>query len=385
MKVVFAIDSFKGSISGREAAEAAALGVKDIYPDAECVICPVADGGEGTAAAMIEGAGGEYRYSTVADPLGRPVRAAWGILPSGAAVIEMSAASGITLVSEEERDVMASDTYGVGEIILAALDAGVRSFVIGIGGSATNDGGVGMLRALGFGFFDKRGVEIKRGAGGLADLARIDLSGADPRLKECSVTVASDVKNPLTGERGATRIYGPQKGVTGELIPKLDAYLAAYARLTRELIPEADADMPGAGAAGGLGFALSAYLGAEMRSGADLVFEITGLESKLCDADLVITGEGRMDAQSAMGKLPQRVADLAKRHGKTVIALAGSVADGAEALSASGIDAVFSVLRSPMSLAEAMDRSNAMANMRAAARQVFGLINAIKGKNNAIK
>lgn len=380
MKIVLAIDSFKGSISGTEAGNAAALGIKDVYPDAECIICPVADGGEGTTEAIVEGTGGEYRKATVSDPLGRPTEAVWGLLPSGGAVIEMSAAAGITLVNDSERDPLASDTYGVGELILAALDAGARDFIIGIGGSATNDGGVGMLRALGCRFLDKRGKDICRGAGGLSSLCKIDISKMDKRIAECSFAVASDVKNPLTGPMGATYVYGPQKGVGEELRPVLDGYLSEYARLTREVIPSADGNMPGAGAAGGLGFALVSYLGASLCSGGELVMKLNGLEAKIAGADFVITGEGRMDEQSAMGKLPCCVAALAKRCGKPVIALAGSVLDGAEALSACGIDAVLSVLRRPMSLSDAMNKNNAAENMRATARQMFGLIKAVEAK-----
>ena len=378
MKVVCAIDSFKGSISAIEAGEAAALGIRDAYPDAEVVICPVADGGEGTTDAIVSGAGGELRISRVSDPLGRSVDASWGLLPSGAAVIEMSSAAGITLVSDAERNPLESDTYGVGELIISALDSGVRNFLIGIGGSATNDGGVGMLRALGFAFLDKNGEPIGRGAGALARLAKIDISGADKRLAECSFTVASDVKNPLTGLLGATYVYGPQKGVDEGTRPTLDGYLAHYASLTRSIIPDADPDMPGAGAAGGLGFALTSYLGAKLRSGVDVVIEATGLEEKICDADFVITGEGRMDAQSAMGKLPAGIAALAKKYGKPVIALAGSVADGAEVLNEIGIDFLQSILRAPTDLAAAMNKENAANNMRAAARQIFTLIKTIR-------
>lgn len=381
MKVLLAIDSFKGSISGREAGEAAALGIADVYPDAECTVCPVADGGEGTTVAIVEGAGGSYVSSRVSDPLGRMTDAVWGILPDATAVIEMSAAAGITLVSDEERDVMQSDTYGVGELILAALDRGVRRFIIGIGGSATNDGGVGMLRALGFRFLRADGTPISRGAIGLSEIEKIDISSPDERLSECSFTVASDVKNPLTGELGATYVYGPQKGVGEDMREVLDGYLSRYASLTREVIPTSDENMPGAGAAGGLGFALVFYLGARLGSGVDIVMDAVGLEEKISRADFVLTGEGRMDGQSAMGKLPVGVAALAKKHGKTVIALAGSVARGAEELNGLGIDAVLSILRSPISLADAMDKVNAAENMRAAARQVFSLIKAINNKN----
>ena len=378
MKVVLAIDSYKGSISGTEAGEAAALGIKDVFPECECVVCTVADGGEGTTEAIVAGAGGEYRTARVSDPLGRGIDASFGVLPTGAAVIEMSAAAGITLVSDFERDVMRSDTYGVGELILAALDMGIREFIIGIGGSATNDGGVGMLRALGYRFLKGDGEPIERGAAGLSALAKIDPSGADARLRDCSFTVASDVKNPLTGPLGATYIYGPQKGVAPNMMPILDGYLKRYAELTAELIPTADPEAAGAGAAGGLGFALVSYLGAHLEAGVEVVLRAARLEDKLLDADLVITGEGRMDAQSAMGKLPAGVAALAKKHGKPVVALAGAVLDGAEELCGCGIDAVLSILRRPMTLAEAMDKEAAAANLRAAARQVVTLFGALR-------
>ena len=376
MKVVLAIDSFKGSMSSRVAGEAAALGIRDAYPDAEVIVCPVADGGEGTTEAIVCGAGGSYHTVRVSDPLGRPVEAVYGLLPSGIAVMEMSMAAGITLVSEDERSVMDSDTYGVGEMIVDALDNGARSFIIGIGGSATNDAGVGMLRALGCRFLDGEGKDVARGARSLGSISCVDVSGMDKRLKESSFVVASDVKNPLTGPLGATRIYGPQKGVKPDEIDVLDGCIHNFASLTKEIIPTADEDMPGGGAAGGLGFALVNYLGAELRPGVDIVTEAAKLAEHMRGADLVITGEGRIDAQSAMGKLPGGVARIAKEHGAIVVALAGSVADGAEALRDSGIDAALPILRSPMSLGDAMNVDNATGNMRIAARELAFLLKA---------
>ena len=379
MKVVLAIDSFKGSLTCTEAAAAAALGIKDIYPDATTVICPVADGGEGTVEAMVTACGGSYAEADVSDPLGRRITATYGLLPGGSAVIEMSAAAGITLISDAERDPMMTDTYGVGELILAAARRGVRDFIIGIGGSATNDGGVGMLRALGYRFLDREGRDIPRGGAGLAELVEIDTRGVDKLIPECRFFVASDVKNPLCGPNGATYVYGPQKGATEITKPLLDGYLARLAELTQGIIPTADADMPGAGAAGGLGFALVNYLGATLSSGVELIIERVGLRDKIRDADIVITGEGRMDAQSAMGKLPVGVAAVAKSLGKPVIALAGSALAGSEELHEHGIDAIFPILRSPATLKEAMDKENAKENMRAAAREVFSLIKALRG------
>ena len=286
----------------------------------------------------------------------------------------MASAAGITLVSDEGRDPMLYDTYGVGEMMLDAIKSGAKKLVIGIGGSATNDGGVGMLRALGFAFLDKDGKDIGRGAESLSKLCKIDTAGIDLLIKNCKITVACDVKNPLTGENGATYIYGPQKGVTPEMKPLLDGYLKRYADLTREVIPDADPDAVGAGAAGGLGFALISYLGAELRPGIEIVTELNSLSEKVADADIVITGEGRMDAQSAMGKAPVGVARVAKRYGKPVIAFSGAATDDASLLREHGIDAVFPIARGPISLADAMNKAVASKNMRLTAREVFSLI-----------
>lgn len=377
MKAVIAIDSFKGSLSSVSASEAIALGILDVYPDAEIIRTPIADGGEGTVEAIITGAGGEYRSATVKDPVGKEIEAVYGFLPDGTAVIEMASAAGITLVSDEKRDPMIYDTYGVGELMLEALHSGAKGLVIGIGGSATNDGGVGMLRALGFSFLDEHGNDIGSGAEALWRLCKIDTSGANSLLKDCKITVACDVKNPLCGENGATYVYGPQKGVTPEMKPVLDGYLARYAELTREAIPNADPTLPGSGAAGGLGFALMSYLGAELRPGIEIVTELNRLSERLADADIVITGEGRMDAQSAMGKAPAGVAALAKKYGKTVIALSGAVTDDASALREHGIDAIFPIARGPISLRDAMRVDIAAKNMRLTAREVFSLIKSI--------
>ncbi|MBR2930282.1 MAG: glycerate kinase [Clostridia bacterium] len=377
MKVVIAIDSYKGSLTALEAAEACAEGIRSAIRDAECVICPIADGGEGTVDAAVLATGGEYRSATVSDPLGRPITASYGLLPGGVAIIEMSAASGITLVDKDERDPFKADTYGVGELILDAYAKGARRFIIGIGGSATNDGGSGMLRALGFSLLDKDGKDIGRGAEALAKIASINADNVKIDLHSCNFSVACDVKNPLLGENGATYIYGPQKGVLPEDRARLDSILAKFASVSALKFPAADPTLEGAGAAGGLGFALVGMLGAKLCSGIELIMDITGLEEKLADADIVVTGEGRMDKQSAMGKVPVGVARLAKMHGKPVVALAGSLGEGAEALSDYGIDACFSILNRPATLSEAMDKSCAAENMRLCASQVFSLIAAI--------
>lgn len=374
MKVVFALDSFKGSLSSVAAGEAAALGFRDVFPDMTAEVCPIADGGEGTVEAIVLGAGGEYRDVRVSDPLGRPITARYGILPDGCAVMEMSSAAGITLLQKEELNPLLTDTFGVGEMILDALDKGVKRIIMGIGGSATNDAGTGMLRALGCRFLDKGGCEIQRGVPLFSELASIDISGIDARLSECEILVASDVKNPLVGELGATYVYSKQKGLNPDRFAEIDKILLYFAKKTAEIIPSASYVAPGAGAAGGLGFALMAYLGARLVPGIELVMDVIGLDGKIADADYVITGEGRIDSQSAMGKVISGIAGVAAKYGKPVIALAGSVGDGAEAIYEHGISAVFPIVQSPCTLEYAMDENNALQNMRKTAKNVARVI-----------
>ena len=376
MKIVIAIDSFKGSLSSLEAGKAVACGIKRIYNDADITVRPIADGGEGTVEAVVSALGGELCSVKVSDPLCRPIMSQYGIV-GDTAFIEMAAASGITLISASERNPMHTTTYGVGELIKDAIQKGIRDFVIGIGGSATNDGGIGMLSALGFEILDKNGKAVPFGAKGLECLAEIRLENALKELRDCSFKVACDVKNPLCGENGCSAIFAPQKGATAEMIEKMDAWLDSYARLTKELLPHSDPNLPGSGAAGGLGFALRSYLGAALTPGIDLIIEATNLESIIKDADIVITGEGRLDGQSYMGKAPVGVAKLAKKYGKTVIAFAGSVTPDAFVCNAHGIDAFFPAVRKPCTLGEAMDPENAKANLADTAEQVFRLINSI--------
>lgn len=374
MKITIAIDSFKGSLSTLEAGNAVAEGIRRVTPSAEIAVSPLADGGEGTVAAILAATGGEWREVWVSDPLSRPIRAAYGIIPHRqTAIIEMSAAAGLPLLTEAERDPMRTTTYGVGEMIADALSIGCKKLVIGIGGSATNDGGVGMLQALGYTFLDADGKEIVRGARGLETLCSIGIDHANAALQSCEILVACDVDNPLCGTRGCSAVFAPQKGADAQTVALNDRWLSSYAALTKEILPHADPDHPGAGAAGGMGFALLAYLGATLRSGIDLVIDETGLEEKIRDADLVITGEGRLDAQSCMGKAPVGVARLAKRYQKPVIALSGCVNDGARACNANGIDAFFPILQAPCTLAEAMDAQNAIRNLTATAEQVYRL------------
>ena len=374
MRVVTLIDSFKGSISSIQAGEAAARGVRAVYPDAQIDVLPLADGGEGTVDALVTGCKGEFVTARVTGPLGDKVDATYGILFGDTAVIEMSAAAGITLIPAKARDPLLTTTYGVGELILDAMSRGVRRFIIGIGGSATNDGGAGMLQALGFDLLDEAGAPIPHGARGLAKLHTISAQNLPPVLQKCEFRIACDVKNPLCGALGCSVVYGPQKGATKENIPHMDAWLARYAALAKSVNPAADPDLPGAGAAGGLGFAFAAFLGARLQSGISLVLDAIQAEDYVKNADIVLTGEGRLDGQSAMGKAPVGVATLAGKHGKPVIAFAGCVTEEAGACNGAGIDAFFPILRGVVTLDEAMDATNAARNLERTAEQAFRLV-----------
>lgn len=371
MKVLIAIDSFKGSLTSLEAGRAAERGILRAMPDADVTVKPLADGGEGTAEALITGMGGRTQSVTVHDPLGREITAEYGILPDGTAVMEMAAAAGLTLLGEDERDIMSASTCGVGEMIADAVSRGCRDFIIGIGGSATNDGGAGCLQALGFGLFDGNGAPISRGAMGLADLAEITADSALHELRDCRFRVACDVKNPLFGEKGCSRVFAPQKGAAEEDIPLMDGWLGHYAETMKRTFPQADPNCEGAGAAGGMGFALMFALGAELRSGAELVMEAVAMEQAVQQADIVVTGEGCLDGQTAMGKAPAVLAALAKKYGKPVLAFGGAVGRGAELLREKGIDACFSIQTRPCTLAEAMDSRTAAENLSKTAEQVF--------------
>lgn len=375
MKIVIAIDSFKGSLSSLEAGEAIAQGALRALPGVEAVVRPLADGGEGTVEALVAGMQGTPQRVTVTGPMGTPVDCTYGILPDGrTAVLEMAGAAGLPLVAPEQRDPLRATTYGVGEVIRDAIGKGCRRFIVGIGGSATNDGGVGMLQALGYGFLDRAGQPIAWGAAGLAGLCTITTDQVMPELAECEFKVACDVTNPLCGAQGSSAVYGPQKGATPETIALMDSWLARYSELAARQFPgRADPERPGAGAAGGLGFAFLSFTRAELASGIQIVLEETRLADYLQDADLVVTGEGRLDGQTAMGKAPVGVARLAKTYGKPVVAFAGSVTADAAACNHSGIDAFFPILRGICTLEEAMEPGNARQNLAATAEQVFRL------------
>ena len=383
MKVVVAIDSFKGSLSSMEAGQAIAEGVKRVYQHAEVVVRPLADGGEGTVEALVEGMGGIFVTKEVTGPLGEKVEAVYGIIESKddlskIAIIEMSAAAGITLVPEESRNPMNTTTFGVGELILDAIERGCRQFIVGIGGSATNDGGVGMLQALGYDFVTQEGKAISYGGNGLRELACIEESNVHPTLKECTFKVACDVTNPLCGENGSSAIFGPQKGATPEMVQELDQLLLHYAELSKSINSYANRFYPGTGAAGGMGFAFLTYTNATLESGIQIVLTETKLEELIATADFVVTGEGRLDGQTALGKAPIGVAALAKKYQKKVLAFAGAVTPDAKECNQHGIDAFFPILRGIVSLKEAMDKENAHRNMVDTVEQVFRVVEMMK-------
>lgn len=377
MKIAIAIDSFKGSLSSTEAGEAAAVGIKRIYPDAQIDIIPLADGGEGTVKALAAGKNAALRNVQVTDPLGRKIQAEYCIT-NGTAVIEMATAAGITLLKSSELDPMKTTTYGVGELISDAISQGCRNFIIGIGGSATNDGGSGMLQALGFGLLDKYGKQIPFGAKGLAHLDRISTDNAIPELCKCRFRVACDVTNVLCGEKGCSAVFAPQKGASPEAVEIMDKLLYDYSEKAKIFYPHSDRNSPGAGAAGGLGFALKTFLNAELASGVKIILEETDFENRLKGADFLVTGEGRLDYQTVMGKAPCGAAKLAEKHNIPVIAFSGCIGNNASLCNENGIDAFFPILRSISTLDEALDKHKAAKNLADTAEQAFRLIKRIR-------
>jgi glycerate kinase len=368
-KVVIAPDSFKESLSAMTVAEAIERGFRQIYPQVQYVKLPMADGGEGTVDSMVAATGGEIVRVEVTGPLGQPVSAFYGLLGEGeTAVIEMAAASGLHLAPKGQRDPRITTSYGTGELILAALERGVKAIILGIGGSATNDGGAGMMQALGARLLDDQQLPLPPGGAALARLAQIDLSAVDPRLQQVSVTAACDVDNPLCGPHGASAVFGPQKGATPEMVTQLDAALSHFGLLLQQATGREVLNAPGAGAAGGMGAALLGMLSARLRPGIEIVIETLRLEEALRDADLVITGEGRLDSQSIHGKTPIGVARVAKRYGLPVIGIAGSLSKDYQVVHQHGIDAAFSVLDRVVTLEEAL--TDAAINLEVTARNV---------------
>lgn len=357
MKIVVASDSFKGSCTTVEVAEAVERGIKRVHPDAEVVKIPVADGGEGSVDALVLGTGGSFRELEVIGPLGNKVKAKYGLLGDRTAVIEMAAASGLPLVPADKRNPMLTTTFGTGQLVKAALDEGCRKIFIGIGGSATNDAGMGMAQALGVSFKDADGRELGYGGGALGRLARIDCAGLDPRIKAAEIIAACDVSNPLYGEKGASAVYGPQKGATAEMVRTLDSNLRHLAAVVSAQLQQDIVDVPGAGAAGGMGAGLMVFCKAVLRPGIETVLDMVGMERHLHGTDLVITGEGRIDGQSIYGKVPVGVAKRAKKYGIPVLAIVGGIGDGASAVYNCGIDGITSIVSGPMCLEQAMENS----------------------------
>lgn len=377
MRIVIAMDSFKGSISSIEAGNVLKKAILDKYPDDIVRVFPLADGGEGTVDALAQGLHGSIVPVVVTGPLGTPIKSRFGYLPqTKTAVIEMADASGLPLVPRDRRNPLRTTTYGLGELIRAALDKGCRHFIMGLGGSATNDCGLGMLTALGFRFLTERGEEAGIMGGDLASVAGIDVSGADARLSECRFDIACDVRNPLVGPQGCSAVFGPQKGATPVIVKRMDSDIDRFAKLAEEIMGREGRAMPGAGAAGGLGFAFHVFLGGVLTPGSSLILEAIGIKDALKVANVLITGEGRMDAQSAMGKAPVAVAQLAKSCQKDclTIALCGAAARDAENVNQHGIDAYFPILHAPMPVEEAMERAVTETNLHQTAQQIFSLL-----------
>ncbi|MFV0466684.1 MAG: glycerate kinase [Lachnospiraceae bacterium] len=374
MNVFVLIDSFKGSMTSMEAGNAVKEGVLKVHPTAKVLVRPLADGGEGTTDALTDGLGGERIDLVVTGPMGVPVQAYYGILnDKETAVMEMAQAAGITLVEAHKKNPGIATTYGVGEMIKDAIVRGCREFIIGIGGSATNDGGTGMLKALGIKFLTKEGTDAGQGANALEKIHSISMENMLPELKHCNFQIACDVTNPLYGETGATYIFGKQKGIKTEEMPRIDHDMRHFAKVTSERFGRDFSEVEGAGAAGGLGFAFISYLNAKLVPGINLILDVIQFERDLDGMDIIVTGEGRLDIQTAMGKAPVGVAKLAKKHGCKVIAFAGSVTKDAAACNEKGIDAFFPIVRGISTLEEAMDNTTARTNLTDTAEQVFRL------------
>ncbi|MDP9750736.1 glycerate kinase [Thermoanaerobacter pentosaceus] len=376
MKILIVPDKFKESLSALKVADSIEKGILKVFPKVGIEKVPMADGGEGTVESLVNATGGKIIKTNVKDPLFRDIESFYGILGDGeTAVIEMAAASGLYLLKDYERNPMITTTYGTGQLIKDALDKGCRNFIIAVGGSATNDGGAGMATALGVKFYDKDGREIGLGGGALSKIYSIDTSNLDYRLKECRFIVACDVANPLIGENGASRVYGLQKGATKEMVKVLDKNLEHYGKLLEKYFNKRIIDVPGSGAAGGLGAGLMAFLNAQLKSGIEIIIEALKLEEKIKEADIVISGEGKVDFQTAFGKTISGIAKLCKKHNKPLIVIAGTVED-IEKLYEIGVSSVFSIMEKPMSLEDAI--KNAPTLLEKSAERIFRLIKVIK-------
>lgn len=379
MKIVISIDSLKGSLTSIEAGNAIKKGILNVDNNADITIMPLADGGEGTVEALVEGMNGEEQTITVTGPINEKVNAKYGILKdTNTAIIEMAQASGLPLVPTELRNPLNTNTYGVGEIIKEAIQKGCRNFIVGIGGSATNDGGVGMLQALGYEFYDENNNLVGLGGKVLNQIKSIKIDNRLKELDECSFKIACDVNNPLYGKNGAAYIYGPQKGASKEIVKELDRGLINFSEVVKKELNKDIAHIEGVGAAGGLGFAFLGFLNSKLESGIKIILDEINLEEIIKDADFVITGEGRLDNQTAMGKAPIGVAKLAKKYKAKVIAIAGCTTDDALKCNEEGIDAYFSIINSAMTIDEAMNKENAINNMVSTTTQIFNLIKVLK-------
>jgi glycerate kinase len=377
LRIVAAPDSYKGSVSAVAVAQAMERGIRQVFPTAEVCKVPISDGGEGTVEALVTATNGQFRQTQVIDPLGHPVTAQWGILGDGkTAVIEMAAASGLPLLSPDQRNPCITTTFGTGQLLKAALDAGLRKIILGIGGSATNDGGVGMAQALGVRFTGEDGAELPYGGAALAGLRQIHLDGLDPRLRETEMTVACDVDNPLCGPRGASAVFGPQKGATPAMVAELDATLAHFAALATAATGRQAADQPGAGAAGGLGAAMLFFTPAQLRPGVEIVLDAVHFAEVVKAASFVLTGEGRTDFQTAFGKAPVGVAKVAKQFNVPVFCLSGALGEGTDTLLSHGIDALLSICDRPMTLEQAMREGESL--IEAAAARLCRIIHAVR-------
>ena len=375
MKVLIAIDSFKGSLSSIEAGEITAAAIRDVDKNIDVKIFPLADGGEGTVDALTCGLGGKIIFTEVTGPLGNKIKSRYGIIKN-TAVIEMADAAGITLVPAEKRNPLNTTTYGLGELILQAIDDGCREFIIGIGGSATNDCGLGMLTALGIKFFDANGNDVGIFGRDLKNVSSVDMKNLLPILRECKFRIACDVNNPLYGENGCSYVYAPQKGATPEIVREMDSWIKNFAATIENQLGLTGAEMPGAGAAGGLGYAFKTFLNGKLEPGIDLVLDAVNIESELATADFVVTGEGRLDFQTAMGKAPIGVAKLAKKNNPAVkvIAVCGSATLEAVEVNLRGIDAYFPILHTVTTLDDALKFENAKLNLYQTVTQIFRLV-----------
>ncbi|MGW9019008.1 glycerate kinase [Priestia megaterium] len=380
MKTLIAIDSFKGSISSTDGSKAIALGITDVYPEAEVMMLPLADGGEGTVEALVQSTKGEFIQKEVTGPLNEKVDAVYGILGDGqTAVIEVASACGLPLVPSDKRNPYVTTTYGVGELICDAIEKGCREFVIGLGGSATNDAGIGMLQALGFSFLDRHNKEVALGGQELRNIFSVDVSSVHPILQDCVFNVACDVNNPLYGENGAAYVFAPQKGASEDMVKELDEGLKHFAQVVFHELNIDIHNIAGAGAAGGLGAAFAGFLHAFLQSGVELVLDLIKMEEKMEGANFIITGEGKLDGQTSMGKAPLGVTKLANKYHIPVIALAGGIEDVSN-LNELGITACFSIVNAPMSLKKAMGSKVTFDNLRLTTRQLMQLVQAINVK-----